>query len=219
MQAPAGPECPADEWAQGWWRHARAVPSPNFGPRPAGPDGQVSLVVVHAISLPPGRFGGPEVEQLFTNALDWQAHPYFEALRGLRVSAHFFIRRQGEVVQFVSTRDRAWHAGESQWRGRQACNDHSVGVELEVLEGDAFEPAQYSALQRLLRALAREHPLSDVAGHEHIAPGRKGDPGPGFDWSSLAPTLGELSLRGPAAASGHEATGAPVHWGFPSDIH
>lgn len=203
MQAPAGPECTPGEWALGWWRHARAVPSPNFGPRPSGAQGQVSLVVVHAISLPPGRFGGPEVEQFFTNALDWQAHPYFEALRGLRVSAHFFIRRQGEVVQFVSTNERAWHAGQSQWRGRQACNDHSVGIELEGLEGDLFEPAQYGALRRLLRALAQEHPLSDVAGHEHIAPGRKGDPGPGFDWLALEPTLGELSLRGPAAAGGH----------------
>ena len=194
-------------WSEGWWAHARRVPSPNFGLRPAGEAGEVCLVVLHSISLPPGHYGGPEVEQFFTNGLDWDAHPYFEGLRGVTVSAHFFIRRGGEVVQFVSTRDRAWHAGASSWRGRIACNDHSVGIELEGLEGEGFEGAQYEALARLVRDLACEHPLTDVAGHEHIAPGRKGDPGPGFDWQAISGLLRELSLRGPTA-TGHEGTSA-----------
>ena len=165
----------------------------------------MSLVVLHSISLPPGCYGGPEVEQLFTNTLDWDAHPYFEGIRGLTVSAHFFIRRDGQVLQFVPTHVRAWHAGVSTWRGRSACNDHSVGIELEGLEGDAFEAAQYGALDRLLRDLALMHPLTDVVGHEHIAPGRKRDPGPGFDWDALIELLRELSLRGPTAAR-HEGS-------------
>jgi AmpD protein len=191
--------------ADGWWPPARRIPSPNFGPRPEGEAGQVCLVVLHSISLPPGCYGGPEVEQLFTNRLDWDAHPYFEGIRGLQVSAHFFVRRNGEVLQFVSTHDRAWHAGVSTWRGRSGCNDHSVGIELEGLEGDGFEEAQYRALEALLRALALAHPLRDVVGHEHVAPGRKHDPGPGFDWRALMELLGELSLRGPTAV-GHEGS-------------
>lgn len=194
------PNSPA--WSSGWWCRARRVPSPNFGPRPSGQAGEVSLVVIHSISLPPGRYGGTEVEELFTNRLDWSAHPYFQGLRGLTVSAHFFVRRDGQVLQFVSTLDRAWHAGQSVWRGRSGCNDHSVGIELEGLEGHTFEPAQYRALQCLLRELAQQHPLTDVVGHEHIAPGRKRDPGPGFDWQALIQVLGELSLRGPAASHG-----------------
>lgn len=189
-------------WSDGWWRPARRVSSPNFGPRPVGDAGIVSLVVLHSISLPPGRYGGPEVEAFFTNQLDCTAHPYFEGISGLAVSAHFFVRRRGEVLQFVSTLDRAWHAGVSAWRGRTGCNDHSVGIELEGLEGDAFEPAQYHSLERLLRDLAAQHPLTDVVGHEHIAPDRKCDPGPGFDWQALDPVLRELSLRGPTAAGG-----------------
>lgn len=204
VQAPAEPP---DEWDRGWWARARAVPSPNFGPRPPGAPGQVCLVVLHSISLPPGRYGGPEVEQLFTNALDWDAHPYFGGIRGLQVSAHFFIRRDGEVLQFVSTFDRAWHAGVSAWRGRTGCNDHSVGIELEGLEGLTFEAPQYGALVRLLRALARIHELTDVVGHEHIAPGRKADPGSGFDWSKIEKVIRELSLRGPAAPDGAGISG------------
>ncbi len=201
MQAPARPEqaLPAGPWSEGWWAHARRVASPNFGPRPPGLAGQVCLVVLHSISLPPGCYGGPEVEQLFTNTLDWDAHPYFDGIRGLKVSAHFFIRRSGEVLQFVSTLDRAWHAGASTWQGRDQCNDHSVGVELEGLEGSPFESAQYRALNALVRSLGCLHPLTDIAGHEHIAPGRKGDPGPGFDWAELKNLMGELSLRGPTA--------------------
>lgn len=176
-----------DDWPRGWWRHARASPSPHFGPRPPGTP--VSLLVVHSISLPPGQYGGDAVERLFLNQLDADAHPAFAALRGLEVSAHFFIRRDGQTIQFVSVDDRAWHAGRSQWRGRDNCNDWSVGLELEGLEGLAFEPPQYAALARLARALARRLPIAEVVGHEHVAPGRKGDPGAGFDWRALARRL------------------------------
>ena len=172
----------------GWHRHARAVPSPNFGPRPA--HAHIGLLVLHSISLPPRQYGGPQVEQLFTNTLDCGAHPYFDALRGLQVSAHFFVRRTGELVQFVSCHDRAWHAGQSCWRGRSNCNDDSIGIELEGLEGDTFEPAQYATLATLCHALAQRYPLAHVAGHEHIAPGRKQDPGPGLDWAQLQRKLG-----------------------------
>lgn len=191
-------------WHEGWWASAQRLPSPNFGPRPPAPHGVVELVVVHSISLPPGIFGGPEVEQLFTNTLDCDAHPYFDSLRGLQVSAHFFIRRDGRVVQFVSCLDRAWHAGRSRWCGRENCNDYSVGIELEGLEGGIFEDTQYEALCLLLRDLAAAHPLNAVVGHEHVAPGRKADPGPGFRWEALSGVLGELSLRGPdAPQTGH----------------
>ena len=174
-------------WDGGWLREARRCPSPNFGPRPAG--ASIDLIVLHSISLPPGQYGGPEVEHLFTNRLDWDAHPYFHQIRGMEVSAHFFIRRNGELVQFVDADARAWHAGASCWRGRHNCNDDSVGIELEGLEGDTFEPAQYQALARLCRHLAQRYPIEHVAGHEHIAPGRKLDPGPGFDWAYLQQAL------------------------------
>lgn len=170
-------------WDEGWCSAARRITSPNFGPRPAG--ATVDLVVLHSISLPPGTYGGDAIERFFMNTLDHTAHPYFETLRGLRVSAHFVLRRDGELMQFVSTRDRAWHAGASAWRGRTDCNDFSVGIELEGLEGEAFEPAQYERLVELLRALRREHPLRGIAGHEHVAPGRKADPGARFDWAGL----------------------------------
>ncbi len=170
-------------WRDGWLLTARAAASPNFGPRPARK--AIDLIVVHSISLPPGQYGGPEIEQLFGNQLDWEAHPYFQGLRGLEVSSHFLIRRDGELVQFVSCDDRAWHAGRSSWRGRENCNDDSIGIELEGLEGETFEPTQYRALATLCQALARRYPICHVAGHEHIAPGRKQDPGPGFDWAQL----------------------------------
>jgi len=170
-------------WQEGWWAHARRLDSPNFGPRPEGVP--VSLVVIHSISLPPGVFGGGEVEALFTNQLDWEAHPYFQGIRGLEVSAHFFIRRDGECVQFVSTLERAWHAGRSSWAGRENCNDYSVGIELEGLEGGGFEAVQLQTLVKVLRAVAQIHTLEAVIGHEHVAPGRKADPGPGFDWTWL----------------------------------
>lgn len=147
------------------------------------------MVVVHSISLPAGRYGGPEIVQLFTNQLDPDAHPEFQPLRGLEVSAHFVIRRNGRVLQFVSCDRRAWHAGRSHWAGRDNCNDFSIGVELEGLEGLAFEPVQYRQLLRLLQALRRRYPIQVVVGHEHIAPGRKGDPGPGFNWGLVRRSL------------------------------
>jgi N-acetyl-anhydromuramoyl-L-alanine amidase len=170
-------------WQQGWWLGAARRHSPNFGPRPAG--AAVELVVVHSISLPPGVYGGDAIERLFANRLDPAGHPYFEQLRGLQVSAHLLVRRDGQVLQFVSCDDRAWHAGASCWAGRDNCNDWSVGVELEGVEGETFEAAQYEALARILRALARRYPVAQVVGHEHIAPGRKGDPGAAFDWGGL----------------------------------
>ena len=171
------------EWRDGWLRRARPAPSPNFGPRPA--TAQVDLVVLHSISLPPGHYGGDAIERLFANALDWSAHPYFETIRGTTVSAHFLIRRDGEVVQFVSGDERAWHAGASQWQGRADCNDFSIGIELEGLEGQAFEDAQYPVLAGLIASLTLRYPIATVAGHEHVAPGRKIDPGAGFDWARL----------------------------------
>jgi N-acetyl-anhydromuramoyl-L-alanine amidase len=171
------------DWRGGWLRRARAVPSPNCGPRPAAV--QVDLVVLHSISLPPGEYGGDAIERLFVNELDWSAHPYFETIRGLTVSAHFLIRRSGELVQFVSCDERAWHAGASHWQGRDDCNDFSVGIELEGLEGEGFDDAQYPALAGLLASLALRYPIATVAGHEHVSPGRKNDPGAGFEWARL----------------------------------
>jgi N-acetyl-anhydromuramoyl-L-alanine amidase len=174
-------------WTGGWWWHARRLPSPNHGRRPSGV--AIDLAVLHSISLPPGEYGGPAIVDLFLNRLDCDAHPWFVQLRGLRVSAHFVLRRSGEVLQFVSCERRAWHAGVSCWRGRSGCNDWSIGIELEGLEGQAFEPRQYAALARLLRALARRYPLREAVGHEHVAPGRKHDPGEGFDWAALRRAL------------------------------
>ena len=172
-------------WHGGWLLAPRVQhrPSPNFGPRPA--NACIDLAVLHSISLPPGQYGTGCVAQLFTNQLDWDAHPYFQSIRGMEVSAHFFITREGVIWQFVSADDRAWHAGASAWRGRSNCNDDSIGIELEGLEGDAFAAAQYPALAWLLEQLAAQYPLAHLAGHEHIAPGRKKDPGPGFDWPRL----------------------------------
>jgi AmpD protein len=170
-------------WQGGWYRFARRLDSPNFGPRPAG--AAIDLVVVHSISLPPGVYGGDEVQRLFTNTLDWNAHPYFKTIQGMQVSAHFYVRRDGALWQFVSCDERAWHAGPSHWRGRDNCNDDSIGIELEGLEDEAFEPAQYEALTALAAALAQHYPIAHVAGHEHIAPGRKRDPGAQFDWALL----------------------------------
>ena len=178
----------APVWREDWLISARHCPSPNFGLRPTGM--QADLVVVHSISLPPGVFGGPEIEQLFTNRLDWAAHPYFEQIQGMEVSSHFLIRRDGELVQFVGTDARAWHAGASEWCGRGNCNDFSIGVELEGLEGGVFDEAQYRQLTQLCHWLAMRHPIRHIAGHEHIAPGRKQDPGPGFDWTHFQQQLG-----------------------------
>lgn len=182
-------EAAPEAWGDGgWYAPARRLDSPNFGPRPAG--AQVDLIVLHSISLPPGQYGGDEVQRLFTNRLDWSAHPYFEQIRGIEVSAHFYVRRDGTLWQFVGCDQRAWHAGASRWRGRANCNDDSVGIELEGLEGERFEAAQYDTLARLCPAIAQRYPIRHVAGHEHIAPGRKQDPGPGFDWGRLRAALG-----------------------------
>jgi AmpD protein len=170
-------------WEHGWYRFARKFTSPNFGPRP--PSVQIDLIVLHSISLPPGVYGGNEVLALFANQLDWSAHPYFKQIEGLEVSAHFYIRRTGEIWQFVSCDDRAWHAGVSRYLGRDNCNDNSIGIELEGLEGDNFEPAQYEAMAALCPALIQHYPIQHLAGHEHIARGRKADPGDGFDWALL----------------------------------
>jgi len=145
----------------------------------------VVLVVLHSISLPPGEYGGDAIEQLFGNRLDWDAHPYYDGIRGLKVSAHFLVRRDGGLRQFVSCDQRAWHAGQSIWCGRADCNHFAVGIELEGLEGTVFEAVQYTQLARLLRALARHYPIEQVVGHEDVAPGRKFDPGAGFDWPRL----------------------------------
>ena len=177
----------APHWQNGWHPEATRLDSPNFGPRPA--QACIDLIVVHSISLPPGQYGGHEVQALFTNQLDTSAHPYFEQLRGLQVSAHFYIRRDGQLWQFVSCDDRAWHAGASAYRGHSNCNDDSIGIELEGLEGELFEDAQYTQLAALCTAIAQHYPIAHVAGHEHIAPGRKQDPGPGFDWPRLAAAL------------------------------
>lgn len=180
--------------AGGWLGGARRVPSPNCDSRPA--DAAIHLVAVHAISLPRGCYGrdsgGSAIERLFTNRLDPAAHPSFAALAGLRVSAHFLIYRDGELVQFVPLQARAWHAGVSRWRGRERCNDISVGVELEGVDDAGFAGAQYEALARLLAGLRALLPLRAIAGHSDLAPGRKSDPGAGFAWPRL---LAELARQ------------------------
>lgn len=164
----------------GWLPGVQRVPSPNCDERPSGET--VRLVVIHAISLPPGEFGGPGIVDLFTNRLDPEAHPYYREIQGLRVSSHFLVRRDGTLLQFVPCSLRAWHAGVSSWMGRSNCNDFSIGIELEGCDQVAFEDAQYLALDRLLAELRRRYPIEALAGHSDIAPGRKTDPGPHFNW-------------------------------------
>jgi AmpD protein len=166
--------------ADGWWPAAMRYESPNFDSRPDPAD--ISLLVIHNISLPGGCFGGPHVSDLFTCRLDYNVDPSLADLRGLKVSSHFFIRRDGRVIQYVSANDRAWHAGRSAFRGREKCNDYSIGIELEGTDDMPFEAPQYQVLAALTEALRRRYPLTDVQGHEDIAPGRKTDPGPLFDW-------------------------------------
>lgn len=178
----------AAAWEDGWWAGALPCPSPNVDARPPGV--AIELAVIHAISLPPGEFGGPEIVDLFLNRLDSRAHPYFAGLAGLRVSAHFLIRRDGALIQFASVWQRAWHAGVSCWEGRERCNDFSLGIELEGCDAQPFTAAQYAALNRLLAALQTHLPLRALAGHQHIAPGRKTDPGRCFEWDAVrAPGL------------------------------
>ena len=177
-------ERPALKLDRHGWLHAAPgvmlAPSPNHDCRP--PQQDAYLLVLHNISLPPGQFGGTEVVDFFQNRLNYDAHPWLERLRELRVSAHFFIRRNGDIVQFVSTHKRAWHAGVSQFEQRERCNDFSIGIELEGTDTLPYTDAQYISLQRLLPTLKTHHPLRAVRGHEHIAPTRKTDPGPAFDW-------------------------------------
>lgn len=189
------PAAAAALWQDGWYRPARRCVSPNFGQRPALIE--VDLLVLHSISLPPGQYGGEAVFQLFTNTLDSHQHPYFKQLQGVQVSSHFFIRRDGALWQFVSCAARAWHAGVSHYRGRDNCNDDSIGIELEGLEGERFAAAQYAALVPLCLDLNRCYPIRHVAGHQHIAPGRKHDPGAGFDWLRLQHALGWDDSRFP----------------------
>lgn len=178
--------------AEGWLAGLRHVRSPNQGMRPEG--AQVSLVVVHNISLPPGEYGGDWVERFFVNRLDAQAHPYFATIAELQVSAHFFVRRSGRVVQFVGCDRRAWHAGQSSWRGCGNCNDYSVGIELEGCDAEGFTPEQYEALWDLVDALRQRYPIAAIAGHSHVAPGRKTDPGPHFDWAAVRSRYPGLDL-------------------------
>ncbi|MDH3319818.1 MAG: 1,6-anhydro-N-acetylmuramyl-L-alanine amidase AmpD [Betaproteobacteria bacterium] len=165
----------------GLLRGARYFASPNCDTRPRNT--AVSLLVLHSISLPPGKYGGDAVLRLFTNRLDAHEHPYFRDIVRMRVSAHFFVRRDGALQQFVPVHRRAWHAGASHWRGRARCNDYSIGVELEGAEDRAFADAQYGCLARLARALAAQLPLRSCAAHSDVAPDRKRDPGARFDWS------------------------------------
>jgi AmpD protein len=167
----------------GWYSTAQRLPSPNFEARPE--QVEPTLIVVHNMSLPPDEFGGNAIAEFFQNRLDHDAHPYYDHLRGVRVSSHFVIRRDGAVEQYVSCNERAWHAGVSSFLGRERCNDFSVGIELEGSDRCPFEAAQYASLNEVVRALAKRYPIEALAGHSDIAPGRKTDPGPHFEWPRL----------------------------------
>jgi AmpD protein len=172
-------------------RPATQCPSPNQDDRPAG--AQPEMIIIHGISLPPGEFGGRHIEALFTNCLDWQAHPYFTEIEGLQVSAHLLLRRDGDLIQFVPFGRRAWHAGESAFRGRTCCNDFSIGIELEGTDETAYSDAQYAHLAPIVAAICEAYPrisTRHIAGHCDVAPGRKSDPGPAFDWLRLYDGLG-----------------------------
>ena len=176
--------------ATGWLAGARQLPSPNFNARPAGAEPE--LIVVHNISLPPGEFGGPWIDALFTNTLDPAVHPFFREIEGLEVSSHLLIRRDGECVQYVPFHERAWHAGQSSYAGRENCNDFSIGIELEGADDIPFEAVQYDRLAEVIQALLAAYPglsTERITGHSDIAPGRKTDPGPAFDWSRLHAAL------------------------------
>ncbi|CAN7721099.1 1,6-anhydro-N-acetylmuramyl-L-alanine amidase AmpD [Duganella sp. LjRoot269] len=189
--------------ADGWWPAARRYDSPHRDARPDPDD--ITLLVIHNISLPAGRYGGPHVSDLFSGRIDYNADPSFADLRGLKVSSHFLIRRDGRVLQYVAAGERAWHAGRSAFRGRERCNDFSIGVELEGTDDTPFEAAQYRALAGLTVALQTRYPLAEVRGHEHIAPGRKTDPGPMFDWEYYQKLLRKEAML----------VGASAELGFP----
>jgi AmpD protein len=176
--------------ATGWLQGVRLLPSPNFNERPV--NAEIDLLVIHNISLPPGEFGGDHVDALFCNTLDCSAHPYFDILRDLRVSAHFFINRAGNVTQYVSLYDRAWHAGTSQWNGRNDCNNFSIGIELEGADATPYADTQYASLTGLTKILLQCCPAitsERIVGHNDIAPGRKTDPGEAFDWQRFRAAL------------------------------
>jgi N-acetyl-anhydromuramoyl-L-alanine amidase len=168
----------------GYANTAQLILSPNQDARPYA--SEVDMIVIHNISLPPHHYGGQGIMQLFTNQLDPQAHPYYAEIAQLKVSSHFLIRRTGELIQFVSCEQRAWHAGLSQWQGRERCNDFSIGIELEGSDIEAFEAEQYIILQMLIKALQKRYPIRHIVGHSDIAPGRKTDPGPFFDWQRIS---------------------------------
>ncbi|SFR41207.1 AmpD protein [Marinobacter daqiaonensis] len=192
MSAPQFPKFPSRLRSSGRLPSARWCPSPNYGPRPDAED--VSLLVIHNISLPPEQFGGPHIENFFCNKLDTSVHPYFEEIAALRVSPHLLIRRDGELVQFVSLRERAWHAGRSIFCGRKECNDYSVGIELEGADTIPYTEAQYHQLAVTARKIMVAWPEitpERIAGHSDIAPGRKTDPGPAFDWDRFMGLLAE----------------------------
>ena len=185
---------PAVDPDTGILSNARQCPSPNQDSRP--PDCKPELIVIHGISLPPGEYGGDAIEQLFTNCLDWNSHPYFAEIRGLEVSSHLLIRRDGAIVQFVPFSERAWHAGSSCFRGRETCNDFSIGIELEGEDDTPYDDRQYEALSATVRALLHAYSTLSarrIAAHSDIAPGRKTDPGPAFDWLRLYDGLSDAS--------------------------
>lgn len=182
--------------AGGWIAEATASPTGNYNDRPEGTNGEITLLVIHNISLPPGIFGSSCVEELFSGKIDARDHPSFESLRGVHVSSHLFIRRTGEIVQFVPFGKRAWHAGKSSFKGRDGCNDFSIGIELEGSDYVPFEDAQYKSLALAANLIMRSFPsvtADNIAGHSDIAPGRKTDPGPYFDWHKFRCCLSELS--------------------------
>ncbi|TFW27835.1 1,6-anhydro-N-acetylmuramyl-L-alanine amidase AmpD [Massilia arenosa] len=187
--------------ADGWYSSAHRYDSPNFDARPSGE--AVTLLVIHNISLPAGQFGTPHVPDLFTNRIDFSAHATFDSLRGVQVSAHFLVRRDGRVVQFVSADQRAWHAGVSSFEGRENCNAFSVGIEVEGSDFVPFAAAQYVSLVTLARALLVRYPITAIMGHEHIAPGRKTDPGPWFDWPKFTNLLTDSHEKKPVLAHTH----------------
>ena len=182
--------------ADGWLSQVRRLPSPNCDPRPQGSGPE--LIVIHGISLPPGRYGGPWIDRLFTNTLPAEADPYFATIQELRVSSHVLIARDGALTQYVPFGQRAWHAGVSHWCGREACNDFSIGIELEGADDEPYDDRQYPVLAALIASLQRAYPAlarGAIAGHSDIAPGRKTDPGPAFDWKRLERWVGAAGGR------------------------
>ncbi len=174
----------------GWFTQARQIHSPNYNFRPENTE--IDSIIIHSISLPPGQYGGNEIDRFFTNQLDWKKHEYFKKIQGLQVSAHLLIRRDGELVQYVSFNNRAWHAGQSCLKGRENCNDFSIGIELEGTDSSLFETPQYETLSEVIKSLKVYYPQitkHNITGHSEIAPGRKTDPGSGFDWAWLKQKL------------------------------